>query len=226
MEIKLPSPKDTRAMSISRSQLGLENQSLVFSVFEDGVKLTVNDVVEAVNSKLAQKGQPNLHERTVRRAIDALEKKAFIQSVGRQQTAILYAKQGTEITEDAALIPLPGELVSVEKFLRLFAENEEPFRLKVPTLTQSASLHLRQQLLFAIISAGHPGYSEALKHASKNLRGYLREIEHIQAVLKTFLDSPVWYEQYRDKIGYNVRRAEQSDAELIQLCRDIIQGSK
>jgi hypothetical protein len=220
--------KDSRAKPLNRTQLGLENQSFVFGLFGDGQKLTVNDVYEMAREAKTKAGERPLNERTIRRALDGLQKAGFIITVGRQNNAILYGKQGTsafEQAEGAELIPLAGELVSVEKFMRMFADPSlEPFKVKRDTLAVDAEQHMRQMLLFAIISSGSVGLDDKLKQASKLLHSYLAEVEYIQKVLKTFIDSPVWYEQYRDRIAYEVRRVQEKDPALYQLAIDAIKG--
>ena len=222
--------KDARAKPLSRAQIGIENQSFVFSLFGDGQKLTVSDVYQMAHEAKMKTGERPLNERTIRRALTGLEKAGFIITAGRQtgSSAILYAKQGTSAFEQAAgsnLIPFAGELVSVEKFLRSFADPEiKPFKLKKDVLSTEIEHNFRQLLLFAIISSGESGLDEQLKQVSKTLHSRLAEIEHIQKVLKTFLDSPVWFEQYRDRIAYEVRRVQEKDPELYQLAIDAIKG--
>lgn len=218
--------KDARSKSISRTELGVQNRSIVYEVFKDGVKMTVNEVYEAVRESQKAKNERPLNERTIRRAIEGLLKGGFLVTVGRRNNAILYGKQGTAITDtDRQLISVGGKLVTVEEFLRTFADPElDPFKLKVSTLSHDATQNIRRRLLFTIISAGEPGYDQQLKLTSKDLHAYLAEVEHVANILKSFLDSPVWYQQYRDRIAYEVRRTAKEDPELYQLTFDAIKG--
>lgn len=222
------STKDARAKPISRTQMGIENQSFIFSLFKDGMKMTVSDVYEMARDVRVQANETPLQERTVRRCLNSLEKAGFIVTAGKQNNSMLYAKQGTSAFEQAAganLIPFAGDIVSVEKFLRSFADPTiHPFKLKRNILSTDVEKLFNQWLLFAIISAGNVGLDEQLKQAAKGLQLYLNEVEHIQKLLSLFIDSPVWFEQYRDRIAYEVRRVQEKDADLYQLAIDVIKG--
>jgi hypothetical protein len=219
--------KDARARPGNRSKIGLENQSFVFGLFEQGQKLTVRDVYELAREKKKQNDERPLNERTIRRAIESLEETGFLITVGRHGGAVLFAKQGTSAFDNPKneLIPLSGELVSVEKFLRTFADPSiDALKLKLDTLSVESDRNIRQMLLFAVISAGEVGLDRRLKSAAKGLYAYLDEINHIQKTLQTFIESHVWYEQYRDRIAYEVRRVQEKDPELYQLTLDAIKG--
>jgi hypothetical protein len=226
IEVQMMTHKDARSKSISRKELGEQNRSVVYEVFQDNSKMTVSDVYEAVRARQKEKGERPLNERTIRRAIDGLHKYGFLVTVGRRENAILYAKQSSVTTaSNKHLVSLGGNLVTVPEFLKTFADLEiDPFKIKVHTLSHEAAQNIRKRLLFTIISAGEPGFNEQLKMTSKDLHAYLAEVEHIANVLKTFLDSPVWYQQYRDRIAYEVRRTQQEDPELYQLAFDAIKG--
>lgn len=216
--------KDSRAKPINRTQLGLENQDRVFKVFDDECKLTVRDVYETLRTT-SKEGRP-LAERTVRRAIESLEGSGFLVQVGRTTAgANLYTKQSTAMVNPSnGIIPLNGELVSVEKFLRFIAESEEPFKLKHQTLSPKTTLGLRKALLFTIITAGEAGHDENLKTVHLTVQKYIDELTYVLNLLKGFADSPVWYSTYRDRIGLGVRDTQKNDAELLQLCIDIVKG--
>lgn len=225
----MPSPiKDARLKKTPRSQLGVENQSKVFAVFDEDTKLTVKDVHDRVNAKAREiQASDQLTERTVRRAIDALVSNGFLIPHGKIDNAVLYAKRSTSMTdEETGLIPFAGDLITVESFLSIMSNLEsDPFKVKLSTLSVDAVLTLRRQMLFAIISSGEPGHTDQLKKVAKNLQILANELKHAHDIVKGLLDSPIWYDQYRDPIGYQVRQVQKRDPELYDTVTSLVKGN-
>lgn len=210
---------------MKRTTLGVENQSFIFKLFTEGVKLSVADVYEAARIKKLSLNEPILAERTVRRAINNLERGGFIVAAGKQNNAILYAKQGTSFASGETgqgIIPIADDLVSVEHFLKVFGDIEiDPFTIKVAMLSPSANLFVRRMALVAVLSADSAGFDAELKRTAKRMHGVVRELEHITKILTRLLDSPIWYEQYRQRIAYELRHA---DPDVLETARALIKG--
>ena len=222
--------KDSRAKPIARKALGVENEGIVFSVFEDDTKLTVSDVYELVRAKKKLDGEPPLHDRTIRRALASLEKSGFIITAGKQNNSVLYAKQGTSFSSDPngqQIIPLAGNLVTVTEFLRLFADLEvNPFKVKANVVSDRAALDIRRLMLFVVLTADSPGYNNQLKKVNRDLHAVLGEFEHAANTLRNFLNSPVWYEQYRERIAREVRQTDQTSPEIVKTARAVLTGEQ
>lgn len=210
-----------------KKKVKLSNQSLVFEIFGDDEKLTVVEISERVNEKLKTE-DPNerLSASTIRRAIDSLVQSNFLRTYGRQNNATLYGKLSAAFSEpDQKLINFGGELLSVEDFLRLTSDpSAKPLQLKFPVVSEQREHDIRRRLAFVIMSAGNLGYNDRLKHVEKELSNLQREFEYIANLLQGFLDGPVWYQQYRDRIGQSVRKVQEKDPDLFQLATEYMKG--
>lgn len=220
------SSRDTRAKPIARSQLGVENQSFIYGLFADDTKYTVRDIYELARVAKQTENERPLNERTIRRAIDALAKGAFIIEAGRKENAVLYSKRSTRMTDDSqGLIPFAGELVSVEHFIELMVSPDlSPFKVKVEVANDEIKAIMRKQLAYAIITSGEAGHNDQLKKVMGNLEKIRAEFDHAAKALEGLLSSPIWYDQYRDGIGYQVRNMQKNNPELFQLAVDFIKG--
>lgn len=216
--------EDARLKKLPRNQLGIENQSRVFAAFDDDTKMTVKDVRQKLN--ILPDETTKLNERTVRRAIDALVKNGFLIQVGKQDNAILYAKRSTNMTdESSALIPLGGDLVSLAHFVEVISNVEsDPFKVKLSTLNESTTLALRRQMLFSVLSAGETGHNAQLAKVAKNLHLMASELKHALSMVESLLNSPIWYDQYRDPIGYQVRNLQKNNPDLFKLAVELMKG--
>lgn len=207
-------------------QEGLSNQSQVYEAFADNEKLTITEVFERLNQNLSD-ATPKVSDRTIRRAIAALVKSGFLKPYGKQNNAMLYGKLSAAFTDaDQKLINFGGELVSVEEFLRevVEPENNPLQKSKADLLNDEIKHHIRRRLAFVVITAGNVGFQDELKKVSRDLHGILGELQFVTNLLQNFMDSPVWYEQYRDKVGYGVRAMQQSDPDLYQLAMEYVRG--
>lgn len=213
-----------------REKTKLANQSLVFEVFEDDEKLSVAEVLARVNRNPPDMQRPSLRlgERTVRRALLALEAKGFLKVYGRQNNAIIYGKLTASFAQASAneeLIPYAGGLQSVGDYLRLFADPDaKPLARKVNLLSPKAETDIRKRMTYAVLMAGEPGVSEQIKKTQDDLTLLLQEIEFIHNVLRGFVNSPIWFEQYRDRMAYAIREVQKEDPELFKLAVDYIQS--
>lgn len=216
----------------AKKRVKLSNQSLVFEVFTDEDKLTVVEITERVNEKLKQANQHDddeftrLSESTVRRALDNLVKTNFLRTYGRLNNAMLYGKISAAYADpEQKLITFAGELITVEDFLtRVISPEEKPLQLKSSVLSRGREHDIRRRLAFVIMSAGELGLNERLAEVEVELKDIQAEFEYVANLLRTFLDSPVWYQQHRDRIGNNVREVQKKNPELLQLAFEYIKG--
>lgn len=209
-----------------KEHIKLANQSLVFEAFGETEKLTMSEVTLRVNESI--KSPNTLSEQTVRRAINDLVGLGHIKPFGKRHNAMTYGKLSAEMTAgngEEALIPSSAGFESIEDFLRKMADPEgQPFALKVPVLSEKVSHAIRRTMVHVVLSASEPGNSDQLKKANVRLNNVIAELEFIAENLKAFVDSPIWYEQYRDRMGYGMRRLQEKDPELFQLAMDYKNG--
>ncbi|GHF92421.1 hypothetical protein [Streptomyces griseosporeus] len=215
------------------SQIALSNQSLVFEMFDESEKLTIREATDRVNVKLRELQQPTLSEQTVRRAITGLVKSGFLREYGKQHNAMLYGRLSASWAaseEGQPLVPLAGNLVSVPDFLRLMVDEEAepyPFIVKVKpenwAITDEFQRKLRKRMAHVILNTS-PGYSDALETQRNFLNNHITELRHMIQVMESFLDSPIWYAQYRDRMAYEVRRTQEKNPELFKLAVEYVTG--
>lgn len=205
----------------------LSNQSLVFEVFGDDEKLTISEVMVRINSKAAEDPTLRLSDQTVRKAIRSLMSSGLLRQYGKTHNAMTYGKLSANFAdpESQRLVPFAGEMTNVEEFLRLMTDVEtRPLKLKTNLLAEKSQHNIRRLMVFAILSAGEPGNSDRLKQVNEQLHNAIGEFEWLANSLRSFVDSPVWYEQYRDRIALAVRETQKKDPELIQLAIDYMRS--
>jgi hypothetical protein len=225
--------KDSRSKNATRDKVALSNQSFVYELFEEDSKLTIAQLHSLASEELKKKGQHPFNERTIRRCVEDLTRLGFLKTYGRSPTnAVLYGRTTIGLTaekdDDRTLINWAGELISVEDFVRRVSDPEiNPFRLKLKAnvISDEMTQALRQRLLYVILSAGSTGQDEQIKKALEGLHGVLDEVNYLQSVLTNFVNSPVWYAQYRDPIGFEVREMQRRDPELFKLAIDCMKGN-
>jgi hypothetical protein len=212
--------------SLNRKEhIKLTNQSLVFEVFADDEKLTIREVTHRVNEKLDR--TEKLSEQTIRRAITNLCQLGQLKPFGKTQNAQTYGKLSASFTGSPKdeLIPFGGNLVGVEEFLRLISDpNSRPLKRNVNLLAERSQHGIRRMMLFAILSAGEPGNDETLKSANTHLNDAIDELEYALDFLRRFVHSPIWFQQYRDKIALAVRELTKNDPELYKLAVDYMRA--
>jgi hypothetical protein len=206
------------------AQVSLSNQSSVFEAFGDDEKLTITEATNKVNTKLTTP----LSEQTVRRAIKALIQSGFLIEQGRRENAMLYGKLSASFArtkQGEGLVPLAGTLMPVEDFVKLMViPGQKPLQLKKNILADPSQIAIRKMLTFVILNGPEPGMEGAVKTVSGNLYELLAEVEHLRSIVKGFIDSPVWFSQYQDRIGYEIRKMQENDPGLYQLAQDFIRG--
>lgn len=202
----------------------LSNQSLVFESFGDDEKMTITQATERINTKVDFNAR--LSDRTIRRAILELVSKGFLREYGRSNNAMLYGKMSASLTEpNQPLIPNPAGMMTVEEFIRFMAATEmRPLRLKQAMMGEKYQHVIRRRMVFAVMSAAQPGFENQLKEVNQTLNDAIAELEYALAQIKTFVDSPIWYSQYRERMGYEIRRMQEKDPELFQLAVDYVKG--
>lgn len=205
--------------------VALSNQSKVFEAFGENEKLTITEVVARLNENV--KPHEQLSDRTIRRSIEALVKSGFLKPYGKANNAMTYGKLSASFVDtNEKLINFNGELVSIEDFLRLMVDpDSKPLqRGKNPILSDEVNHTIRRRLAGVVISAGNAGMHEYLQKVQRELFNVLADLNYTTGVLQAFMDSPVWYEQYRDKMAYGMRRVQENDADLIQLAYEYMNG--
>lgn len=217
-------------MATPQQNLARSNQSVVFESFADHEKLTITEVTNRVNEKLRNEEALPISEQTVRRAIKALMTSGFLKEFGRQNNATLYGKISASWADsdgNEKLISLAGNLVTVEDFLRLIADESEtpyPFVLKVQpqnwAISDEFQRKLRKRLIRVILTSIDPGYNNSLQNQVAFLNNHIEELEYLVTIMKNFLDSPVWYAQYRDRISYELRKVQEKNPDLFKLAVD------
>lgn len=211
-----------------RDHVKLSNQSLVYEAFDENEKMTITEVTIKVNSQVT--ADRRMSEQTVRRAIGNLVSLGHLQRFGRDGLAMTYGKLSTEMTAgngEQELIPFAGSMETVETFLQVMADPEgQPFKLKLkaPILSEDTNHIVRRTMVHVVLSSGEVGNIEALKVANRRLNNVIDELRYILGNLEAFVDSPLWYEQYRDQMAYSLRRLQEKNPDLFQLAIDYRKG--
>lgn len=218
-----------KASSSNQNRVAITNQSRIYELFGDDEKLTVKEVTERLfeKARISDDVTLKLTERTVRRTLDILVENGFIKPFGKDGNAQTYGKISASYeTENMKLINLGGNLYTVEDFLRLVVdpENKPLQRGKVAMVSDQIEHAIQRRLAFVVLTAGNPGMNEKLKQTNGELHRFLKELNFTVNVLQTFVDSPVWYEQYRDQIGYQLRSVQKNDPDLFQLAVEYSRG--
>lgn len=211
---------DARRSSMPREQVKMTNQSNVFNVMKViGAPATIADISRHVGG---------ITERTVRRAIDGLVKSGHVIEAGKNEGAALYAlrEQMPLSKTESRMVPFgSGSLLSVEDFLDLMTSIEtNPLRkaTKRPLLSDEMSNAIRQRMAFVIMTAGEPGFANAVNTYRNGLITIQQELMHVLTMVKAFVESPVWYDHYRDQLATSVRDMQKDNPELFQLAKDYI----
>lgn len=204
---------------------GLANRSRVFEAFGEGEKLTINEVVERLNEEATPENK--LSARTVRRSIENLVETGFLKLYGKQNNAMVYGKLSASFVDvDEKIIPFGGQLVSIEDFLKMVVDpDSSPLqKSKVRVISNEVEHHIRRRLAFVIMSAGNPGMRDRLHKVQRELDNVLNELNYAAGILQGFINTPVWYEQYRDKIAPGLRKVQETDPDLFQLSAEYVKG--
>lgn len=178
------------------------------------------------------KQMTHVTERTVRRSVDRLIGEGFLTVAGKDGKTILYAAKSAMFVPDMdtaqKLLPFNGATLSVSDFLELLVNPEsDPFAmdLKLQVLDVEFVEWLRKRFIYAVITAGDSGYNAQLMRQRESLMKLRAEIQRLADNLDKFVNSPVWYDHYRDRIAFNRREVEQSNPDLVQMARDYLQNN-
>lgn len=214
-------------MTNKNTKLKLSNQSIVWEAFQENEKLTTPEILDRVNEKLkAQEPPERMADSTLRRALAELVDKGQLKTYGRQHNAVLYGRPSAGFSDsDDPMIPYAGELCSVENFLALMTNpTEKPLARKLPLLGEKTQHQIRRRMVYAILTAGEPGYSEKLKETNASLHAIIDDLAFTLHVLRSFVDSAVWYSNYRDEIGRHLRTLQDKNPDLFQLAIDYMRS--
>lgn len=195
----------------------LSNQSLVYRAFGESEKLTIAEVEERLE----------MSDRTVRRAIKALVVSGHLKTYGMQNNARLYGRISAAYADSKdKLVNFGGELVSIEDFVKAMVSPEEKPLQKGKTSFVSIEMehHIRRRMAYVVITAGNAGLLEQLKKVNRELHGVLDNLKHIENILQNFMDSPIWFQQYRDELAFSLRRLQENEPDLFSLAQDYVKG--
>jgi hypothetical protein len=210
-----------------KERIKLTNQSLVYEVFGDDEKLTIAEITSRTNEKL--EGHQKLSDQTVRRAVKDLCASGLLKPFGKSYNSQTYGKLSASFSapEDEKLIPFAGEMVSVQDFMRTMTDPDlRPFTLKTPLIGEKRQHAIRRMMLYPIIMSNTSGVGENLKAVSAELYGVIDELEFMLASLRSFVNSPIWYEQYRDRMARSLRVVAEKDPELFQLTVNYVRNKE
>lgn len=199
------------------------NQSDLYEVFNDTDKFTVTELTE----KLRAKGIV-MSDRTVRRSLDALIRRGSIKSYGRNRSAAIFGKVTLNFTTNpskAQLINVGGNLVTVEEFLKMFADPEgSPLQKRTPILATDVEHMIRRILLYVVLTSNDTGMDESLAKQNANLNKVIEELDYLHNLLSNYVNSPVWFAQYRDNVGLALRETRKNNPELVALAVEYAKG--
>lgn len=198
----------------------MTNDARVFKVMSDARRpMTIAELSREL---------PDIVEKTVRRAVDSLRRNGFIIEAGRDNNSKLYAIAGMMGSNAGdRLIPMGNDVITVADFVKLMAGMEQkPFatRLKTELLSDAFQQIMRQRMLFTIVSAGEAGYNSQLLTVQEALVKVVEEMERLTNMMRSFVNSSVWYEHYRDPIAQAMRDLQKKDPELWQLAWDFVKS--
>jgi hypothetical protein len=218
-----------KPIAAGSKSVAMSNQSRVYAAFSDHEKLTIPEVAQRVNAIVDGQEVKALSEQTVRRSIQSLVKIGSLQKYGTKENAVLYGKVGMTSGSEDEIISLAGNLLTVADFLRIIVDEEAnpfPFVVKVQPenypISQEFQRKLRKRMASVVLTAVSPGFNDSLGAPASFLHKHIEELEHMIKVMRSFLDSPVWFAQYRDKIAAQIRQLQKDDIELFKLGVDYI----
>jgi hypothetical protein len=141
---------------------------------------------------------------------------------------VLYTvKSSVIVNPNSKLVPFNGAHMNVEDFLRLMVDpNVDPFKPRVKLdIWEADFIHwLRRRFMFPIMTAGDSGFDQQLHNTRESLIKIRAEAERFVATLDQFIESPVWYDHYRDSLALERRNVEKTNPELVKLVMDYMQN--
>lgn len=220
-------PLDGRRAPTTRENIALINRSNVFKAMQ---ALRMQCTISEITTQVARMEMPAMAERTVRRAIDALIKSGHVVEVSKRNGAATYILRDAVTTPDTntKLVPIgtgSQDLLEVEDFIALMVNPERnPLRkaTRNELITQEMSDAIRMRLAFVVLCSGEPGFNEAISRYRGGLILIQQELEHVLNILSGFINSPVWYDHYRDTMALRVREMQQSNPQLYKLAKDYV----
>jgi ribosomal protein L20A (L18A) len=210
---------------LTRKVLAQSNEQLVYKVLKEiGSKHTIPEIASQI---------PSITERTVRRCVDDLVKQGYARKYGRRGNATLYGLADksmyseAEGFEEIEIIPFGGELLTVQAFLEMMVSLEEnPFNdnPEINLLRSPVTNGIRRAMAGTILTTNSTGQEAYLQKAAGLLLSIEQELRYVLKLLDSFNASGVWFDQYRDRIAFQVRRAQQMNPDLIQLAIDFVRS--
>lgn len=218
-----PNITDARRMAGTRESVRLNNEAKVYKALQTlGRPASVTEIHTIVTDVV---------EKTIRRAITGLKQSGFVIEAGRHSGTYYYAlaDQQYESDHNQGIVPVGKQLVTIKNFLKLFtSEVSSPLnsQLKAPVMTDEMARLIRRIMLSAILTSGDPGYTLAMEKQHERLMKIQSELERLLDIVRSFNDSPVWYDQYRDRMALALREVQKEDAELVQLAFDYMRSER
>ena len=172
---------------------------------------------------------PDVAERTVRRSVQRLQRTGHVVPTGKDGATILYGVKDAQFanTTEQRMIPFAGQQYSIEDFLALMVNpSVDPFKPRIKLEMWDADfIHwLRRRMAIPIITAGDNGFDQQLMQTQEGFIKVKAEVERMLVILDGFINSPVWYEHFRDRLAFERREVEKENPELIKLTMDYIQN--
>lgn len=207
---------------------GMSTDSIVFRILDE---LSHPMSIKEIN---AHPAAYDLTEQTIRRSINRMMSQKIVQLAGNSGPTKLYARIGTDMralnTSNPKVIPFAGTMVSVKEFLTLMTDQElDPFKSSLAKEVLDADMvaWIRKRFLFTVITAGDSGFDEQLQNTLANLTKVHQEMDRITSTIRAWIDSSIWYAQYRDLIAAQIRemmKEGEESAELYKLAYAYIQS--
>jgi hypothetical protein len=169
-----------------------------------------------------------MSERTVRRSLNVLITRGLVKPYGQDGNARVFGKVSLNFNgnpSEAELLNVGGNLVTVETFLRMFADPEStPLQKRVPTLSEDVEHKIRRIMLYVVLTSNDAGMGDSLKKQNTNLHRVIEELDYLRDLLVNFVNSPVWFEHYRDSVALALRKTRETNPELVQLAVEYAKG--
>jgi predicted DNA-binding transcriptional regulator len=206
---------------------GMQNEQLVFNVLKSsGVKMNIAEIAKEVSG---------ITERTVRRCIADLIEKGMVRKYGRTTSGVQYALADKSMyesemsfsEEELKLISFAGTMVTVTQFLEMMVSpDQNPLASKeiTPVLRRDIANGIRRAMAGVVMTAATAGQESYLANTRVNMQKFEDELSFILRLVREFNTSAVWFDQYRDRMAYQLRLMQKNNPELWQLGLDFVRS--
>jgi hypothetical protein len=159
--------------------------------------------------------------------------KGFVRKHSKKGNSTLYGLADksmyseSEGMEEVPIIPFGGNLLKVSDFLEtMVSQDEDPLNANpnLKLLRHAIATGIRRAMTGVVMTSGVAGQEQFLLDSRTQLQAVEDELRFLLKVISHFNDSGVWFDQYRDRIAFQTRRAQQTDHELWQLAMDFVRS--